>query len=257
MRIGVLAALALIAGCGVPEEQHEEVVRQRDDLQKRVDSLEKELAATKKLAREGRQTRRPPRGRPDRGPLTEATDENIASWLERAKISRDSKLHASLKTNQGVIGCELYPDRAPLTVSNFVGLAEGTFEWTDPKTGESVQGKPLYDGVVFHRIIEKFMIQGGDPLGSGRGGPGYRFDDEADNGLTFDQEGLLAMANAGPQTNGSQFFITTSKPGHLNGKHTIFGKCDMEVVQTIAKVPVRGSTPLEPVVIEHIEIERK
>lgn len=257
MRFGVhLAALAIVAGCGVPAEKHEEIVRERDELEKRVDTLEKELEAVKKKSRDTR--KRSPRKRPERGPLTLATEENIEEWLGRAKISRDSKLGARLKTNRGDIACTLFPDKSPLTVASFVGLAEGTFEWKDPKTGEMVKGRPLYDGVIFHRVIGNFMIQGGDPLGTGTGGPGYRFDDEVDNGLKFDEEGLLAMANAGPKTNGSQFFITTSTPAHLNGKHTIFGKCEMDTVQKIASTPVAArSKPVEDVVIEHIEIERK
>ncbi|MCA9571543.1 MAG: peptidylprolyl isomerase [Myxococcales bacterium] len=196
----------------------------------------------------------PPRGR---GELFEATDANVSDFLSRAKITRDSKLSATFKTSLGTIQCSLFPDKAPMTVANFVGLAEGSFEWTDPKSGEKVQGKPLYDGVVFHRVIPNFMIQGGDPLGTGTGGPGYRFDDETANGLVFDRPGILAMANAGPKTNGSQFFITVKDTPHLNGKHTIFGSCDLPVVQEIVTTPATRTKPNDPVVIEHIQIERK
>src|SRR5262249_34386661 len=122
----------------------------------------------------------------------------------------------------GTITLRLFPDRAPKTVRNFVGLAEGTIEWTDPRTGARTTD-PLYDGTVFHRVIDNFMLQGGDPLGNGRGGPGYEFEDEFHD-LRFDRPYLLAMANAGPGTNGSQFFITVVPTPHLNGRHTIFGE---------------------------------
>lgn len=132
-------------------------------------------------------------------------------------------LYATLETAQGRIVCQLFPDKTPKTVANFVGLAKGTKEWTDPKTGKRVK-KPFYDGLIFHRIIPGFMIQGGDPLGNGRGGPGYKFQDEFVSSLKFTKPGRLAMANSGPNTNGSQFFITTGTPEDLNGKHTIFGQ---------------------------------
>lgn len=126
-------------------------------------------------------------------------------------------LYADFITNRGDIIVELYPDKAPLTVMNFVGLAEGDLDFADPKGA-------YYDGLTFHRVIENFMIQGGDPQGTGSGGPGYKFADETDNGLVFDGPGILAMANAGPDTNGSQFFITHVPTPHLNGKHTIYGR---------------------------------
>ena len=133
------------------------------------------------------------------------------------------KLYAVLETSQGEITCELYPKQAPKTVANFVGLAKGEKEWTDPKTKEKVK-KPLYDGTIFHRVIPDFMIQGGDPLGLGVGGPGYQFEDEVTDELQFDQVGRLAMANAGPNTNGSQFFITYTPQNHLDGHHSVFGQ---------------------------------
>jgi len=148
-----------------------------------------------------------------------------------------NKLLAKFETSMGVITCELFPDKAPMTVANFVGLATGKKAWTNPKTGNTEQGKPFYDGLVFHRVIQEFMIQGGDPLGRGTGGPGYQFGDETDNGLKM-EPGTLAMANAGPSTNGSQFFITEIGPEWLNGKHTIFGKCaEVDLVKKIARVP--------------------
>ena len=140
--------------------------------------------------------------------------------------------YATFKTSLGDIVVKLLPEKAPKTVENFVGLAEGKKEWKDPRTGQMVK-KPLYDGTVFHRVIPGFMIQGGDPLGTGTGGPGYKFADEIGPDNKFDRPGLLAMANAGPNTNGSQFFITEVPTPWLNGKHTIFG----EVVKGFDLVP--------------------
>jgi peptidyl-prolyl cis-trans isomerase A (cyclophilin A) len=133
---------------------------------------------------------------------------------------------AILHTTIGDMKCELYPDKTPKTVANFVGLATGKKDWTDPGTGQVVHGRPLYDGVTFHRVIPNFMVQTGDPLGSGTGTPGYTFADEFQADLAFDKVGRLAMANSGPGTNGSQFFITVALTPWLNGKHTIFGQCD-------------------------------
>src|SRR6516162_8278030 len=132
--------------------------------------------------------------------------------------------YARFETTEGNFTIELFEKDAPKTVANFIGLADGTKEWTDPRTGEKTK-KPYYDGLAFHRVIANFMIQGGDPLGNGTGGPGYSFKDEFSD-LTFDQPGRLAMANSGPATNGSQFFITEVPTPHLNGKHTIFAQCD-------------------------------
>jgi peptidyl-prolyl cis-trans isomerase A (cyclophilin A) len=150
---------------------------------------------------------------------------------------KGNKLLAKIETSKGVINCELFPDKAPMTVANFVGLATGKKPWTDPKTGDAVKGKPFYDGLTFHRVIPEFMIQGGDPLGTGTGGPGYKFGDEFLPDLKM-EPGTLAMANAGPATNGSQFFITEGAPAWLNGKHTIFGTCkELDLVKQIARVP--------------------
>ncbi|PZR09916.1 MAG: peptidylprolyl isomerase [Archangium gephyra] len=160
-------------------------------------------------------------------------------------------------TNNGTIVLKLFSKDAPKTVKNFVGLSTGEREWRNPATGEMKKGVPLYNGTTFHRVIEGFMIQGGDPLGTGIGNPGYQFEDEFQSGRTFDKVGLLAMANAGPGTNGSQFFITTSMPAYLNNKHTIFGEVvkGYDVVEAISKVPKgRGDKPLQPVIIEKITI---
>jgi peptidyl-prolyl cis-trans isomerase A (cyclophilin A) len=167
---------------------------------------------------------------------------------------------ATIATNHGDIRINLFPDQAPKTVRNFTGLAEGTQEWTDPKV-QAKSAAPLYDGTIFHRIIPGFMIQGGDPLGTGTGGPGYRFDDEPHPELTFDKPYLLAMANAGPNTNGSQFFITVAPTTWLNFKHTIFGEvADQEsrdVVDAIAAVETGAQDrPTQDVVIESISISR-
>ena len=167
---------------------------------------------------------------------------------------------ATLNTNHGAIKINLFGDHAPITVANFEGLAEGTKEWTHPQKGP--QGHtPLYNGTIFHRIIPGFMIQGGDPLGQGFGGPGYNFKDEPHAELKFDQPYKLAMANAGPGTNGSQFFITVADTSWLWGKHTIFGEvadeASKKVVDKIASVPTGAQDrPLDEVIIESVTIER-
>jgi len=167
-------------------------------------------------------------------------------------------LTATLKTSEGTIVLRLFPDHAPKTVSNFVELAEGSREWTDPQTRSSSTGK-LYDGTIFHRVIPDFMIQGGDPLGTGTGGPGYQFGDEFHPDLTFSRPYLLAMANAGPGTNGSQFFITTVPTPWLNRKHTIFGEVieGADVVDRISHVKTRaGDRPVTDVVLESVTVTR-
>jgi len=167
---------------------------------------------------------------------------------------------AILHTNAGPIRIELFDNHAPKTVRNFVELAEGAREYTDPRTGQAGNG-PYYDGTIFHRVISGFMIQGGDPTGTGRGGPGYQFADEFHGELQFDRPYLLAMANAGPGTNGSQFFITVGPTPHLNRRHTIFGEVtdpdSQKVVDTIANAPTSpGDRPQRDVVIERVEVER-
>ena len=167
-------------------------------------------------------------------------------------------LTATLRTNQGTIVVRLFPDEAPQTVQNFVELAEGSRQWTDPESRKKTSAK-LYDGTIFHRVIPKFMIQGGDPLGTGTGGPGYKFADEIHPDLVFDRPYLLAMANAGPGTNGSQFFITTVPTHHLNGRHTIFGEVisGSEIVDAISNVRTgRNDRPVTDVVLESVVIER-
>ena len=166
-------------------------------------------------------------------------------------------LTATLRTSQGPIVIRLLPDHAPKTVRNFTDLAQGGREWTDPRTGRVTTGR-LYDGTIFHRIIPNFMIQGGDPLGTGTGGPGYQFADEFHPELQFDRPYLLAMANAGPGTNGSQFFITTVPTPHLNRRHTIFGEViqGQDVVDQISHTATDGrDRPVKDVVLESVEIE--
>ncbi|MGJ5754630.1 peptidyl-prolyl cis-trans isomerase A (cyclophilin A) [Streptomyces puniciscabiei] len=171
------------------------------------------------------------------------------------------QLYATLKTNHGDIVVQLFPNHAPETVRNFVELAQGEREWTHPGTGEKSK-KPLYNGTIFHRVISGFMIQGGDPLGSGIGGPGYKFGDEFHPDLSFNKPYLLAMANAGPGTNGSQFFITVAPTTWLNRKHTIFGEvtdpASQKVVDAIAGVPTgRNDRPAEDVVINEVVVEKR
>ncbi|HZN76588.1 MAG TPA: peptidylprolyl isomerase [Micromonosporaceae bacterium] len=169
-------------------------------------------------------------------------------------------IYATLHTSAGPIRVELFPNHAPKTVRNFVELAEGTRDYVDPRTGQPGSG-PYYNGTIFHRVIDNFMIQGGDPTGTGRGGPGYQFEDEIHPELTFDRPYLLAMANAGPRTNGSQFFITTAATTWLNGKHTIFGTvaddASQKVVDAIGTTQTRpGDRPVNDIVIERVEIAR-
>lgn len=172
------------------------------------------------------------------------------------------QLYATLKTNHGDINVRLFPNHAPKTVKNFVGLATGEQEWTNPETGQKTSDK-LYDGTVFHRVISGFMLQGGDPLGNGTGGPGYQFADEFHPDLAFNKPYLLAMANAGPGTNGSQFFITVAPTAWLTNKHTIFGEvadaASQKVVDEIAAVQTNPRTdrPVNDVVIESVVVETR
>jgi peptidyl-prolyl cis-trans isomerase A (cyclophilin A) len=191
----------------------------------------------------------------------------LATWKDEVRhlsspegLIVAEELYATLATNRGDITVKLFHNHAPKTVRNFVELAEGAREWVDPNTGQPTNAK-LYDGTIFHRVIAGFMIQGGDPLGSGRGGPGYKFADEFHPELAFDRPYLLAMANAGPNTNGSQFFITVGPTPHLNRRHTIFGEvtdaASREVVDSIATTPTDPmDRPVDPVVIESVTINR-
>lgn len=245
MRAGILV-LGLMLGCnnGELEAKNADLAKQVEALTTEKARLERENDALHAEVRKAREAVAGAKKQEARGALG---------------LSAGQKLMARLETNKGNINCELWPDVAPVTVLNFVQLAEGSREWTDPNTQQKVR-KPLYNGTIFHRVIPEFMIQGGDPLGNGTGGPGYEFEDETSPDVTFSEPGLLAMANSGPATNGSQFFITDrSKPSHLNGKHTIFGKCgDLDVVKTIATVEKdKRDKPLADVVINKVVVSRQ
>jgi len=167
-------------------------------------------------------------------------------------------MYAHFQTNKGNFKVKLFADKAPKTVENFVSLAEGTKEYTDPETGQKMT-KPFYDGLVFHRVIKDFMIQGGCPLGTGTGGPGYRFNDEFHPELKHNKPGLLSMANAGPNTNGSQFFITTVPTPWLDNRHAIFGEVveGYDIVDQIGKTKTGPmDRPVEPIVIEKVTISK-
>jgi peptidyl-prolyl cis-trans isomerase A (cyclophilin A) len=179
--------------------------------------------------------------------------------MEEARAGHD--LYATFDTNEGVIVVRLYPRDAPKTVESFVGLATGEKDWVHPGTDEAMKGTPLYDGTIFHRCIKDFMIQGGDPTGTGRGKPGFTIEDEFQSGRRFDRPGLLAMANSGPNTNGSQFFITVTSKPHLNNRHTIFGEVvsGQNVVDRVANVVPKdsGDRPRVEVRVKKLSISTK
>ena len=166
---------------------------------------------------------------------------------------------AVIDTTAGKLTCKLFPDKAPIGVANFIGLSNGTKDWTNPVSHSKKQGVPLYDGTIFHRVIPNFMIQGGDPKGDGTGDPGYAFKNETSPDLKFDRPGRLAYANAGPGTNGSQFFITEVPYPSLNGGYTIFGQCDDPSVALVKEIARMGrdsnDRPYRPVMINHITIQ--
>ena len=196
--------------------------------------------------------------------LKPPTAEDLATYLKG--IPGTGKLTTTITTSLGAFHCELYTDKAPMTVANFVGLATGKKPWRDSKSGAVVENKPFFNGLIFHRVIPGFMIQGGDPLGLGSGGPGYEFEDEVDNGLVV-EPGSLAMANSGPATNGSQFFVMESRAAWLDNKHTVFGKCaEVDLVKTITGVEKECPTcdendpkrdrPKTPVTIKSVTFSR-
>ncbi len=184
---------------------------------------------------------------------------NSSKKSQKEQAQKGTPMFAIFETNKGNIKIKLFADKAPKTVENFVGLAEGTKEFTDPKTGKKTK-RPFYDGLIFHRVIPNFMIQGGCPLGTGTGDPGYRFADEFDSSLKHDKPGKLSMANAGPNTNGSQFFITVAATPWLDGKHAIFGEVveGYENVEAISKARTGAmDKPVEPIVLKHVQIVRE
>jgi peptidyl-prolyl cis-trans isomerase A (cyclophilin A) len=186
------------------------------------------------------------------------------SWSQAAPAkpaaAASSEPVAIIDTTAGKMTCKLFPDKAPIGVANFIGLAEGTKDWTNPVTHAKKHGVPLYDGTIFHRVIPNFMIQGGDPAGSGSGDPGYVFKNETSPDLKFDRPGRLAYANSGPDTNGSQFFITEAAYPSLNGHYTIFGQCNDAAVAIVKQIARMGRNsndfPNQPVKINHITIQQ-
>jgi peptidyl-prolyl cis-trans isomerase A (cyclophilin A) len=183
---------------------------------------------------------------------------SVSNGFAAESLEKKGPLYATLKTTMGDIVIQLFDDKAPKTVANFVDLATGTKEWTDPKTREKVK-RPLYNGTIFHRVIPGFMIQGGDPLGNGTGGPGYRFEDEFNPDLKHSKPGILSMANAGPNTNGSQFFITQKATPWLDSKHSVFGEVvkGQNVVDAIINAPRDlRDRPIKDVVIQEVVISR-
>ncbi|HEY1766296.1 MAG TPA: peptidylprolyl isomerase [Terracidiphilus sp.] len=197
----------------------------------------------------------PPAQQPPAAPAQELPDAPSAT---PAATTVPNGPFVVMDTSMGRITCQFYQKQAPQAVANFIGLAEGTKDWTDPTTKKVMHHKPLYDGTTFHRVIPEFMIQGGDPGGTGMGDPGYTFDDEFDPNLNFDRPGRLAMANSGPNTNGSQFFITEQGYDTLDQHYTLFGQCDdpsVLVVKTIARVPRDSDDkPITPVVLKKVTI---
>ncbi len=186
-------------------------------------------------------------------------DKKLGTGAKAVTKSKGKDMYALMETSMGKIKIKLFADKAPKTVENFVGLAEGSKEWTDPKSGKK-EKKPLYNGTVFHRVIDGFMIQGGDPEGTGRGGPGYQFADEFSPDLKHSKKGILSMANAGPGTNGSQFFITLGPTPHLDNRHSIFGEVveGMDVVEKIGKTKTAAQDrPVTDVTIKSLKIESK
>lgn len=221
-------------------DENEKLKTRVGDLERTRDRMEKENEALKAQVKAG---------------LAAQQAQEAQAKAAALGLAPGQKLSATLVTSLGEIHCILRPEQAPDTVRNFVELAQGKREWTDPKSGAKVK-RPLYDGTIFHRVIPGFMIQGGDPLGTGMGGPGYEFADEVGPYSTFDHPGILAMANAGPNTNGSQFFVTEGTPTYLNGKHTIFGDCDnLDVVKKITGVPRNAEDrPDTDVVLKTVKI---
>ncbi len=192
-------------------------------------------------------------------PATKPSTTTPHSNIAKPVVHTVAKPTAILDTTAGKMTCTLFPDKAPLGVENFIGLATGTKDWKNPVSGAMKHGVPLYDGTIFHRVIAGFMIQGGDPAGNGSGDPGYKFKNEVSPDLLFDQPGRLAYANSGRDTNGSQFFITEVATPHLNGNYTIFGQCDEATVALVKQIghmatDPSNDRPFRPVKINHITI---
>jgi peptidyl-prolyl cis-trans isomerase A (cyclophilin A) len=209
----------------------------------------------------GKEPELPKQPRPDPTPGADVRPPVAADLAEYTKdLAGSGKLMAKIETSMGAFNCELYGDKAPMTVANFVGLATGKKAWLNPKTGNVERGTPYFNGLTFHRVIPGFMIQGGDPQGNGMGGPGYRFNDEIWQGAQV-APGMLAMANAGVHngegTNGSQFFVMEGRRDDLDSKHTVFGKCaELDLVKKITRVPTTEENPNTPVIIKNVTITK-
>jgi peptidyl-prolyl cis-trans isomerase A (cyclophilin A) len=239
---------ALLPACTAElKEQNNELSRRVSDLEKEVGKRDEENRALRAEVAEAKA----------------AAEKGKGDKLAAMGLQPGQDLWATLDTSMGVIHCKLEPERAPVTVANFVGLAEGTKEWKDPKSGDMVK-RPLYDGTIFHRVIPEFMVQGGDPLGNGTGGPGFDIPDEFHPELSH-KPATLSMANAGPNTGGSQFFITETATPHLDGRHSVFGYCkELDLVKAMARVPKvpgsgMGGPPSKPqtdVVLKKVTITR-
>jgi peptidyl-prolyl cis-trans isomerase A (cyclophilin A) len=203
----------------------------------------------------------PPSATTQATPATKPATAGQAHSVAKPGVHTTTQPTAIINTTVGKMTCTLFPDKAPIGVENFIGLASGTKDWKNPVSGAKKHGVPLYDGTIFHRVIPGFMIQGGDPAGNGTGDPGYEFKNEASPDLLFDQPGRLAYANSGPNTNGSQFFITEVATPHLNGGYTIFGQCDAASVTLVKQIAHMATDPtndkpFRPVKIIHISIVR-
>jgi len=251
--VGLAFVASSLGGCGPSQSELELLQGQVRQLKERVATLSAErdeaISERDRLRRKWADL------------TTEARDERLQRARERLRLEVGQEIGVRILTRLGTIECALWPQEAPDTVVNFVGLAEGGLAWTDPRDGRE-RHDPLYAGTTFHRVVGGFMVQGGDPLGTGAGGPGFTFADELVDEVRFDEPGRLAMANAGPDTNGSQFFITARSAPELDGKHTIFGHCeDLTVVREMMKQPLapRGrekSAPVDPVRIDSMVVLR-
>ena len=243
----VVAVLSLVASSACANKELEQKVK---DLEESGASCQRDLKAAETAKRNLQQKLAQA--------ATQPAPVNLEEVGKTLGVKPGEKLYATFVTSMGNLTAELFWEKAPKTIENFVGLAEGTKEWTDPKTGQKTK-KPLYDGTIFHRVIADFMIQGGDPQGTGMGGPGYKFEDEFHPALKHDGPGVLSMANSGRNTNGSQFFITEKETAWLDRKHTVFGKVTegLELIPKITRVEkLAGDKPKVDIVLKKVLIGR-